>query len=417
MVKLLHLADVHLDTAFEGRSGALRDHLREALRTAFRRAVKCALDEHVDAVLIAGDLFDDERLSFATEKFLVEQVSRLDRAGIDCVYATGNHDPSGEGFRASSIAWPERFHYVGSREPTLIVLSDAQENEKARVIAAGHEFPQERENLAATFPPAEGAVPHIGVLHTQITSAAGVDRHERYAPCSVDDLRTPGYDYWALGHVHVRQEVDETANAWYAGNLQGRNPRETGPKGGLLVTLDEHGPAEVETRTFAPIRWEHLHLDQLADVKNVQALERQVQSAYRKLAENDHVTHDWLLRVTLAGMCPIADQLRDAGQIADLEDVLADGLAVRDVEVRPEHLTPPVDPEEHRDDVHLLSEVLALIDRAHDDPSILDEIAPDPLAGKPDGIHGDVGARRAYLQELMTGLDREAVMRLLERNT
>ncbi|PSQ65192.1 MAG: hypothetical protein BRD25_02780, partial [Bacteroidetes bacterium QH_1_61_8] len=177
MVRFLHLADVHLDTAFEGRSAALRGHLRNALRTAFEQAVDCAIDEDVHAVLLAGDLFDDDRLSVATEAFLVDQVQRLDDAGIDAVYVTGNHDPGGSGFRAAKIDWPDRFHYVDDRSPTTIELTGSDGDQHATVVAAGHVDAHEDTNLAARFPNAEGPSPTIGLLHAHVTSARQVEAH------------------------------------------------------------------------------------------------------------------------------------------------------------------------------------------------------------------------------------------------
>ena len=410
MVRFLHLADVHLDTAFEGRSDALREHLRGALRTAFERAVDCAIDEDVHAVLLAGDLFDDDRLSVTTEAFLVDQVARLDAAGIDTVYVTGNHDPGGSGFRAAKIDWPERFHYVDTREPTTVALTDHDGTTRATVVAAGHVDAHEDTNLAARFPAAEGPGPTIGLLHAHVTSAAQVAAHDRYAPCSVADLQAPGYDYWALGHIHTRQRVDEAVPAWYPGNLQGRSPRETGARGGLLVTLDGGAP-EVEFRPFAPTRWEHLVLDDLADVDTVQALVQRVEAAHQDRAQDATAT-EWLLRVTLRGPCPMADTLSSADQVEELEDVMARRLsgAVRDVEVRTRRLVPPVDPDAYRDDTHLLGEVLDLLDRARTDDDALDAVAPDVVAGAPD----DPEARRQYLRSLLDGLDREAVARLVD---
>lgn len=84
MFRFLHLADVHLDTTFLCRTAALRSRLRDALREAVKRAVDCAIEEDVHAVLVAGDLFDNERLSFATEQFLSEQLSRLHHSQIPC---------------------------------------------------------------------------------------------------------------------------------------------------------------------------------------------------------------------------------------------------------------------------------------------------------------------------------------------
>lgn len=410
MVRFLHLADVHLDTAFEGRSAALREHLRDALRTAFERAVDCAIDEDVHAVLLAGDLFDDDRLSVRTEAFLVDQVQRLDDAGIDTVYVTGNHDPGGSGFRAAKIDWPDRFHYVDDRSPTTIELTDSSGDPCATVVAAGHVDAHEEANLAARFPEAEGPAPTIGLLHAHVTSAHQVEAHDRYAPCTTEDLRAPGYDYWALGHIHTRQQVDEQAHAWYPGNLQGRSPRETGARGGLLVTLDGSPEPDVEFRPFAPTQWEHLTLDTLEDVDTIQALVQRAQSAHRDIA-NDATATDWLLRLTLRGPCPLADDLAAADQVEELEHVLADRLDVRDAEVRTRALVPPVDPDAYRDETHLAAEVLDLLDRARTDDQTLDAVAPDALAGVPDD---DPEARRAYLRSLLDGLDREAVARLLD---
>lgn len=413
MIKVLHLADVHLDTAFEGRTKALRAHLRDALRTALRRAVDCALDEAVDAVLIAGDLFDDERLSFSTERFLVQQMQRLHEAAIPCVYVTGNHDPGGQAHRAASINWPPSFRYIDTPEPTVITLADEAGNETARVVAAGHESAREHRNLAAGFPPATNGVPHIGLLHAQVTSATGVERHDRYAPCTLDDLQAANYAYWALGHIHIQQQVDGAENAWYAGNLQGRHSRETGPKGGLLVTIDA-GHVTVAPRAFAPTQWAEVHLDALEDVTHVQALEDRIRTAHRDEA-CDAARTDWLLRVTLSGACPLAAELRTAEQRRDLAETLTEALGVLEVEVRTRHLTPPVDPDAHRGDVHLLGEVLDLIDRLHDDPALRSEVMPEPLAGLSTADRDDPEARDRYLRQLLDGLDREAVSRLLAR--
>ena len=57
-MRFVHVADVHLDTSFSGRSETVRNRLREASREAFRRAVDLAVREDAHAFLVAGDLFD-----------------------------------------------------------------------------------------------------------------------------------------------------------------------------------------------------------------------------------------------------------------------------------------------------------------------------------------------------------------------
>ena len=419
MAQILHLADVHLDTAFEGRSDALRQHLRGALRTAFERAVDCAIDEEVDAVLLAGDLFDDERLSVATEAFLVDQVDRLDASGITTVYVTGNHDPGGSGFRAAQIDWPDRFHYVDTRSPTSIGVTTSGDDPDLTIVAAGHVDAHEESNLAAQFPEGEGPGPTIGLLHAHVTSAREVEAHDRYAPCTVEDLRAPGYDYWALGHIHTRQQVDEDANAWYAGNLQGRSPRETGSRGGLLVTVRAERAPEVEFRPFSSTRWEQLPLDGLEDAATVQSLVDRAKTKFQEIARDAAAT-DWFLRIHLRGPCPMAEDLASPDQVEELEQVMTErldpesssGQAVRDVEVRTTSLVPAVDPEEYRDETHLVAELLDLLERSREDEEVMEAVAPDVLAGAPDD---DPEARRVYLQSLLEGLDREAVARLIAR--
>lgn len=410
MVRLLHLADIHLDTAFDGRSAALRDHLRSALRTAFRRAVNCATDENVDAILIAGDLFDDDRLSVTTEDFLVEQLERLASEDIAVVYATGNHDPGGSDFRASKIDWPEGVHYVDQREPSRIPITSSKGDSRAMVVAAGHASPHEQDNLAAGFPDGEEDIPHVGLLHAHVTSADQVDAHDRYAPCSVSDLRATEYDYWALGHVHTRQQVCTDPTAWYPGNLQGRTPRETGARGGLLVSLRAGQTPEVEFRPFAPTRWEHLTLDSLEDCETVRALVRRLQDRYEDRADGA-IASQWLLRVDLIGPCPLADELSETEQVEELEQVAAERLDVLNVEIRTRQLVPPVNVEAFRDETHLAGEVLSVLDRVRTENTLLDEVAPEVLAGI---SADDPEIRRAYLRSLLDGLDREAVARLVE---
>lgn len=407
MVKFLHLADVHLDAVVHGRTEALRSRLRAAARAAFERAVDCALREKVQAVLIAGDLFDDERLSFHAEAFLLEQLRRLEAVGIPCIYVTGNDDPGGRRFRASGIAWPSNLDCIHERELTCIVLTKPDGDPLAYVIGSGHEAARERDNLAAAFPPPEEDVPHIGLLHATVEGADGHDEHAWVAPCTTDDLARTGYAYWALGHVHRRQQVGELP-AWYAGCLQGRGPAEAGPQGGLLVTLEAGAPPEVAFRPFAPLQWATLTLDDLAGCTTRPALEQHVRQHFEAYAaaHDAGAEADWLVQVTLTGACPMADLVHDAEQAADVEQALAKALGVVDVELRPHRLTRPAALDEHREQPHLLGEVLSLLDEVRDNPALLAELAPEPLAATAED-------RQAYLRSLLADLDREAAALLL----
>jgi DNA repair exonuclease SbcCD nuclease subunit len=114
------------------------------------------------------------------------------------------------------------------------------------------------ENLATAYPnPVRGFV-NIGLLHTGLT---GLEGHERYAPCTLDDLRARGYDYWALGHIHTRGTPCADPLVIFPGNPQGRHIRESGEKGCILATVDAGIRAECTFHRLDVVRWERGRVD------------------------------------------------------------------------------------------------------------------------------------------------------------
>ncbi len=407
-LRVLHLADVHFDATFKCRSADLRARLRGAIRESFCRAVDIAIERNVDVVLIAGDLFDGDRLSFVTEKLIFDQCRRLQEAGIPMCYATGNHDPALEGARQSRIQWPDNVKVFGMTQPEEFRVVGLNDELKGIVVGCGHEGPAESANLAASFPIANEPVPHVGLLHTMVTAAKSTESHDRFAPCTMEDLRRTDYDYWALGHIHLRQTVDEAANAFYSGNLLGRNPRETGPKGALLVDVQHRRPPQVAFVPLAPIEWVNLRPGDLSSVSSVSELGDLVLAAFRDATAGSGA-EDWVVVVDVDGECPLAVDMQQPEAVLELEDVLAGHLGVSAVEVRTENLRAPIDVDVHRDEPHILGEVLALISEAGENRDVLLQLCPEPMS------HGvkDAAEREAYLRRLLTGLDREAVRRLL----
>ena len=207
-MRFLHTADVHLDSSLSSRSAAVRGRLRDASRLAFQRLADLALAERVDAVLIAGDLFDDERLSFQTERFILEQLAQLNEVGIPVVYATGNHDPGREGLRSSDLCWPSNVTVARDREVKRVTVEDANGERVGVVSAVGHATSSERDDLSGVFPPPEGHLPEVAVLHTQVVDSPGSLKHGEYAPSNLDRLRDSGHDVRLLRQVVVRDLHD-----------------------------------------------------------------------------------------------------------------------------------------------------------------------------------------------------------------
>lgn len=361
-MRFLHLADLHLDTPFTSRSEALRRDLRDAGRLALERAVELAVTEAVDAVLIAGDLFDGEHLSFHTERFLHQALSRLTEEDIAVVYATGNHDPGGAGGHPRRMEWPEGVHLLLDPEPRTVSIHRGGEL-VGRVTGAGHGSPREERDLAATFPRPQGGVPEVALLHTQVLGSWGEANHDRYAPSRLPLLQASEYDYWALGHIHLRQELSSDPPIHYPGNLQGRHPGETGPKGGLMVELSS-GRTRVEFVELAPTRWEVLSVENLESARSLQDLIRTVEAHWAEEREDDPGTSgaQWILRLHLAGPCPLYQELGQEEERRQLGEELATRLELLDVEVRTRAIRPPLDPIAHRDRTDVLGEALRLLE-------------------------------------------------------
>jgi DNA repair exonuclease SbcCD nuclease subunit len=126
------------------------------------------------------------------------------------------------------------------------------------VAIHGRSFPERAvdEDLVPSYPPPVPGFFNIGLLHTSLTGRAG---HDTYAPTDLATLKTKGYDYWALGHVHAREVLAEQPRIVFPGNLQGRHAKETGPKGCELVTV-QAGRVEAECVPLDVVRWNQLTL-------------------------------------------------------------------------------------------------------------------------------------------------------------
>lgn len=253
-MKFLHAADVHLDSPLRGLDryeGAPTAEIRVATRSALENLVALAIEEEVDFVVMAGDLFDGDWPDFNTGLFFAHQMSRLGDKGIPVYSIRGNHDAENKISR--KLPWPANVHFFSAKKPESITL------EKLGVVIHGQSFatPKVIDDLAQGYPAAIAGKINIGVLHTSLDGRPG---HAVYAPTRLDVLKSKGYDYWALGHIHKREIVSRDPWILYPGNMQGRHIKETGPKGCELVIL-ENGVLRTEHRPLDVLRWKVLDVD------------------------------------------------------------------------------------------------------------------------------------------------------------
>jgi DNA repair exonuclease SbcCD nuclease subunit len=255
VVKILHAADLHIDSPLRGLAqyeGAPWEQLRQAPRDALRNLVNEAIDEGVDLALFAGDIYDGSWKDFNTGLFFSAEIARLTEAGVAVVVLAGNHDA--ESKITKRLTLPANAVRLGHDRPETLHF------EGLGVAVHGQRYaqPAVTDNLARHYPDPEPGAFNIGLLHTALT---GRDGHEPYAPCTLEDLANKGYDYWALGHVHRREVVSENPWVVFPGNLQGRHAKETGPKGYTLLTVEDGEVISVEERHVDVARWARCEVD------------------------------------------------------------------------------------------------------------------------------------------------------------
>lgn len=411
-VRLLHIADVHLDTPFAGRSAAMRQRLRRATLEALDRCVATALEEEVDALLIVGDLFDRAHLSFETERFLLARLRRLARYGIQVVYATGNHDPA-EKTRARHLDWPETVTVIADASPVVVSITDRAGETVGFVTGAGHATAREAGDLSAALRPVPDTdLPQTALLHTQVLPAGAGGSHHAYAPSSLETLRAAGFHYWALGHVHLRQELSTDPPVHYCGSLQGRNRGETGAKGGLLVDLDDPAHPVVEFREFAPVRWEKLGVSGLEEARTLDDVAGAVTRAWAAAREADPGAGDteWVLSVELEGPSPMWRQLRGQADLDTVADEVGQRLRIVGAEIRAARLHPGVRVEDHLERRDVLGATLQLARNVVAGGETLGLSEGDLAGFEPERD----GTLAAYLRRLLEGGGEEIMARMLD---
>lgn len=289
MIKILHTADVHLDSPLRSlalRDAELREKVQTSSRTALTRIVETAISEDVAALLIAGDLFDGAERSARTAAFLMLQLERLRAHGIRVFYIKGNHDA--ENPLTGELSLPDNVHVFDGRGGKVQLTEDVWIH---GVSFANRHAP---ESLLPKFhAPVEGAI-NIAMLHT---SLAGAEGHDPYAPCTVADLAAAGFDYWALGHVHRRQVHSKTPWIVMPGTPQGRDMGEPGPKSATLLTIDKE--IEIEEVPTSVVEFLHIQIDATdadSDDDLRDALKRTLHDASRNLSSESAV-----IRLELTG--------------------------------------------------------------------------------------------------------------------
>ena len=394
--KFIHAADIHLDSALKGLQqyeGAPVEDIRRAPRDGLNNLVNLAIDQQVKFVLVAGDLYDGDWKNFQTGMYFVKQAARLRAAGIPLFLIAGNHDAANKMTRALPL--PDNVTLLSHEQPQTIHI------EALDVAIHGQSFVSEKvvEDLSQAYPAATRGCLNIGLLHTSVDGREG---HASYAPCSLDGLKSKGYDYWALGHIHKREVLCQEPFIAFPGNIQGRHIRETGPKGCYLVSVSDSRQLVADFHPLDVMRWEVAGVD----VSHVQHVDDVLDCVSQQLTQLTSHAPDRPLavRVELLGQTKVhrellAQQDHWMQQIRGLAlDVGQGSIWVEKIKIRTDHRSrsgssPPVDEAALGELAELFTEVRArpelLNDLGYDFGPVMRKLPPElrDLAG--DGAQAD----------------------------
>ncbi len=289
-MKIMHIADFHLDSAFSGFSKEMAEKRREELRLCFVRAMKLAKENDVKLVLIAGDLFDTPFCSAMTRKVVFDAISDV---GCPVVITPGNHDYYNKNGTYADKNLPENAFVFTSNELGrfdfdelgISVVGYAFISDRYEENPLSNEVPLSRENI------------NIFCAHTEI----GVPL-SKYAPMSVSSVSKYDFVYVALGHVHTPQEPIKVNNTLvaYSGFAQGRSFDELGNGGAYIVDIDvENKSATLERVTLSSMDYEIERVD-ITGISCDLDVAKKVECVIREKGYGENTA----LRVVFAGSIP-----------------------------------------------------------------------------------------------------------------
>lgn len=371
-MKFIHAADIHLDSALHGLEryeGAPVEEIRSATRRAFDNLIELAIDEQVAFVLLVGDLYDGDWKDYNTGLYFVERMGRLRDASIRVFIVAGNHDAASQ--ITKHLRLPDNVTLFSTRKPERVVLDDLG----VSICGQGFATRAVTDDISQGYPQGDPQLLNIGLLHTCLDGKPG---HKPYAPCTVDGLRSKGYQYWALGHVHKREEISQDPWIVFPGNIQGRHIREIGPKGCTLVTVDGGEIVEVAHRDLDVMRWSICELD-VSAAETVDDIYEQVREGLQSAldaAEGRPVA----VRLVLYGACSAhlklhADRERWIQEYRALATGLGGaGIWLEKISIK---TMPAISTDEVLDRDDALSGLLRAIHDMELDSSVLDELADE----------------------------------------
>ncbi len=254
-MKLLCVGDIHLGRQPSRIPPAVDEALGIANLSpaaAWRRTVDYAVEQDMDAVLLAGDVVEQEDDFYEAYRDLRAGVERLTEAGIRVLGVAGNHDVQVLPRLAESLPAFELLGAGGQWETRDLHREDGE-----RLRVAGWSFPDARVTtspLEGDFPKATDC-PTVGLLHCDRDQS-----RSPHAPVRSRDLEAAPVEAWLLGHIHRPDSLAAPRPMGYLGSLTGMDPGEPGRHGPWCLEINPDGHLAIEQIPLAPLYWHTLEI-------------------------------------------------------------------------------------------------------------------------------------------------------------
>ena len=221
-MKIIHTADLHLDSKIDGFPTEKSRIRREEILRTFERLIDFACENKVSAIIIAGDMFDSQKITIKTKERIMDNIKR--QKNIDFIYLSGNHDK--DSFISDS----------GEKPSNLIVFEDRwQSISYADCVVSGIVVDELNKKTIYDDLRLDEQATNIVVMHGQVAGYKSSDNNAEII--SIPSLKNKNIDYLALGHIHSYSmgEIDARGKFAYSGCLEGRGFDELGKKGFVLL--------------------------------------------------------------------------------------------------------------------------------------------------------------------------------------
>ena len=292
MLRFIHCADLHFDRPFEGLHliAAKMKEFARANEQVLEKIVTLALEQHVDFMLLAGDTFHQNRPTLKTQHQFFQQMQRLQAQNIPVYMIFGNHD-----YFEKERYWfefPENVHLF-EEEQVRTILGENKQGEPYAISGFSYCHPWITTSKVAEFPERKASY-HIGMYH-------GDTQGEHYAPFQLSEMKRKGYDYWALGHIHVPTELSAQPPIVYPGAPQGHTQKETTAHMVQLVEI-QGGQVSLAPQRVSAIEWREERVS-LKSIRTSQMALEEILTTFKQsepalikltLVDSEQLPKNWL---------------------------------------------------------------------------------------------------------------------------